>query len=388
MLDYNSVVEFIKSQFPDKEFIPLHEPKFNGREREYVMDAIDSTFVSSVGAYVTRFEKMMANIAGTKYAVATVNGTSALHMALLVSGVKKNDLVISQALTFIATCNPVRYTGASPVFVDVDLDTMGMSPLALERWLQENCIIDVDPDTEKKGSFSKETGQRVAAVLPMHSFGHPCHIEQIKEICDKYHIPLIEDAAESLGSYYNGKHTGSFGKMGIFSFNGNKTVTCGGGGAIVTDDEEKANLAKHLTTQAKQPHIWEFNHDQIGYNYRMPNLNAALACAQLEQLEAFITNKRKLAGKYEKLFSDFSDIDFKKEPAGAKSNYWLNTIQLNNLEERNAFLQLSNEKGVMTRPAWTLMNKLPMFKHALHDGLKNSEFLAERLINIPSSVRP
>jgi aminotransferase in exopolysaccharide biosynthesis len=387
MSDYSSVIQFIKSQFPGKDFIPLHEPKFIGREREYVLDAIDSTFVSSVGAYVSRFEEMMAEIAGTKYAVATVNGTAALHMALMVAGVKRNDLVITQAMTFVATCNALSYIGASPVFVDVDRDTMGLSPIALENWLQEDTYLDANPKTGKRSVFLKETGQRVAAVLPMHTFGHPCRIEQIKTICAQFQLPLIEDAAESLGSYYKGKHTGSFGQMGIFSFNGNKTVTCGGGGAIVTNDQEMANLAKHLTTQAKQPHRWEFNHDQIGYNYRMPNLNAALACAQLEQLTLFTTDKRDLAEKYEQLFEHVPDIEYKKEPAEGRSNYWLNTIELRDLKERNDFLTYSNDQGVMTRPVWTLMNKLEMFEDAVHGPLPHSEYLAERLVNIPSSVR-
>lgn len=387
MTDYSAVIHFIKSQFPGKDFIPLHEPKFMGREREYVLDAIDSTFVSSVGAYVNRFEEMMAEIAGTKYAVATVNGTAALHMALLVAGVKQNDLVITQSMTFVATCNALSYIGASPVFVDVDRDTMGLSPVALEIWLQENCFLDTDPLTGKISARLRGTNQRVASVLPMHTFGHPCRIDQIKNICEQYQIPLIEDAAESLGSYYREKHTGSFGVMGIFSFNGNKTVTCGGGGAIVTDDKEMAKLAKHLTTQAKVPHRWEFNHDQIGYNYRMPNLNAALACAQLEQLSLFTADKRDLAEKYEYLFDQEPDIIYKKEPADGKSNYWLNSIELKNLKERNDFLSSSNDQGVMTRPVWTLMNQLKLFDKELKGPLPNSEYLAERLVNIPSSVR-
>lgn len=351
------------------------------------MDAIDSTFVSSVGAYVSRFEELMAGIAGTKYAVATVNGTAALHMALLVAGVKRNDLVITQAMTFVASCNALSYIGAAPVFVDVDMDTMGLSPAALENWLEHNCHMDIHPETGQRATFFKKTGQRVASVIPMHTFGHPCRIEQIKSICEQFHIPLIEDAAESLGSYYKGKHTGSFGQMGIFSFNGNKTVTCGGGGAIVTNNQEMASLAKHLTTQAKQPHRWEFKHDQIGYNYRMPNLNAALACAQLEHLHLFTADKRKLAENYNTLFTQLPDIKFIKEPAGGLSNYWLNTIEMKNLEVRNNFLAYSNDQGVMTRPVWTLMNKLPMFENAIQGPLPHSEYLSERLVNIPSSVR-
>jgi aminotransferase in exopolysaccharide biosynthesis len=386
-MDYTEVINFIRSRFPEKDFIPLHEPRFSGNERKYILDAIDSTFVSSVGAYVSKFEEMIAAIAGTKYAIATVNGTSALHMALIVSGVKRSDLVISQSLTFIATCNAISYIGASPAFVDVDTDTMGMSPIALEKWLFENTEIRINPESGQSGSYHKTSNQRIAAVVPMHTFGHPCRIDEIAEICANYHIPMVEDAAESLGSYYKGRHTGSFGLFGTFSFNGNKTVTCGGGGALVTNDAELAAKAKHLTTQAKVPHQWEFNHDEIGYNYRMPNLNAAFACAQLEQLIDFVENKRALASDYTLFFDNFTGIDFKKEPAGSKSNYWLNAIEVENKEMREAFLAATNENGIMTRPAWTLMHKLPMFDSCFRGDLQNSEYLSDRLINIPSSVR-
>jgi perosamine synthetase len=377
---FQSIVAYIKSLYPGRDFIPLHEPKFIGKEKEYVADAIDSTFVSSVGAYVNQLEEMMAGITGAKYAVATVNGTAALHMALILAGVKQEDEVITQALTFIATANAISYIGAKPVFVDVDRDTMGMAPDKLLDFLQRHC------ESRNKVTYNKATGKRIAACVPMHSFGFPCKVDRIADICAEWNIPLIEDAAESLGSYYKGKHTGAFGLMGTFSFNGNKTITCGGGGAIVTDNEELAKLAKHLTTQAKVPHAWEFNHDAVGYNYRLPNLNAAMACAQLEQLDAFVENKRELAALYEKFFSS-AGVPYQREMADAKANYWLNAIFLNDRAERDAFLGYANQNGVMTRPAWTLMHKLPLFQDAQHDGLRNSIWIEGRLVNIPSSVR-
>lgn len=387
MSDFSKEITFIRNKFPNQEFIPLHEPRFIGNERKYVLDAIDSTFVSSVGAYVDRFEKMMAEIGGAKFAVATVNGTSALHMALMMAGVNRGDLVISQSLTFIATCNAISYIGAAPAFVDVDLDTMGMSPQALKNWLEENTTQRLDADTNRYFSYHKTTKQKVAAVVPMHTFGHPCRIDELQEIAQHYHVTLVEDAAESLGSLYKGKPTGSFGKLGTFSFNGNKTVTCGGGGAIVTDDENLARLAKHLTTQAKVPHKWEFNHDLIGYNYRMPNLNAAFACAQLEQLEAYVVNKRELADAYRQYFENDKKIEFKKETEGARANYWLCSLSFPDLTIRNKFLEATNAEGVMTRPVWTPMHELSMFRECMKGDLKNSEYLAERLVNIPSSVR-
>lgn len=378
---FEKIVSFIKEQFPQKDFIPLHEPLFIGNERKYVIDAIDSTFVSSVGAYVNRFEEMMSGITGAKYAVAIVNGTNALHMALLLANVTEEDEVICQALTFIATANAISYIGATPVFVDVDKDTLGLSPVALKSFLQNHAEKKADGFT-----YNKLTGKRIAACIPMHTFGLSCKIDEIAAICEEWNINLIEDAAESLGSYYQGKHTGTFGKIGVFSFNGNKTVTCGGGGALITDDETLAKKAKHLTTQAKVPHKWEFVHDEIGYNYRMPNLNAALACAQLEQLEKFVRNKRELADRYQKFFEN-SEITFVAEPDNSKSNYWLNAVILNDLEERNAFLEYTNSNGVMTRPVWELMYRLPMFKNCQKDEMTNSNWLAERIVNIPSSVR-
>lgn len=378
---FQGIVDFVKKAYPNKDFVALHEPVFIGNERKYVLDAIDSTFVSSVGAYVNRFEEMMTQITGAKYAVAIVNGTNALHMGLLLAGVRREDEVLSQALTFIATANAISYIGAQPVFVDVDKDTLGMSPEALKFFLMQYA------EKRDDGTYNKRTGKRIAACVPMHTFGFPCRIDEIAVICEEWDICLVEDAAESLGSYYKNKHTGVFGKIGVFSFNGNKTVTCGGGGALVTDDEIVAKRAKHLTTQAKVPHKWEFVHDEIGYNYRMPNLNAALACAQLEQLNQFIGNKRDLAMTYETFFQSQENIQFVRELPEARANYWLNALLFKNLEERDSFLTYSNENGVMTRPIWELMNRLEMFKDCQKDDLRNSIWIADRLVNIPSGFR-
>lgn len=381
MQPFEKIVSFVKKHFANQDFIPLHEPRFIGNEKKYLIDCIDSTFVSSVGKYVTEFEKQIANYTGAKYAVACVNGTSALHMAMLVSGVDRDDAVLTQSLSFVATCNAISYLGASPIFIDVDKDTLGLSPGKLKAYLEEFAEIKEDGF-----SYHKLTGQRIACCVPMHTFGHPCRIDELLVVCEAYNIALVEDAAESIGSFYKEKHTGTFGKLGVFSFNGNKTITCGGGGAIITDDEVLAQRAKHLTTQAKVPHKWEFVHDEIGCNYRMPNLNAALLCAQLEQLDGFIENKRELAKSYQSLFSD-TEIKFVMEPKGAKSNYWLCAILLKDKETRNEFLEFSNENGVMTRPVWTLMTKLEMFNQCLKGDLTNAEWLESRLVNIPSSVR-
>lgn len=378
---YKAAIEFIKFQFPSQGFIPLHEPRFIGNEKVYLNDCIDSTFVSSVGAYVNRFEEMMCEITGAKHAVAVVNGTNALHIALLVSGVKPEEEVITQAMTFVATANAIAYCQAKPVFIDVDRSTLGMSPDALLAFLKQNTQLRADGYT-----YNVKTNKRIAACVPMHTFGFPCKIDQLVDICKEWNIALVEDAAESLGSYFKEQHTGTFGKVGVFSFNGNKTITCGGGGAVVTNDEGLAKRIKHLTTQAKVPHPWEFNHDAIGYNYRMPNLNAALACAQLEQLTAFVANKRELAQQYA-VFFESQKITFMLEPKDSIANYWLNGVLLDNKEERNQFLEITNSSGVMTRPVWELMNNLTMFKECQSDSLTNSQWLADRLVNIPSSVR-
>lgn len=375
-----NIVDFMQKTFNTKEFIALHEPKFIGNEKKYLNDCIDSTFVSSVGKYVDTFEKEFAKKVGSKYAVATVNGTAALHISLLLADVKYGDEVITQPLTFIATCNAISYIGAKPIFVDVDLDTLGLSPKLLKEFLESNCeIID-------NQCINKTTSKTIKACVPMHTFGHPCKIEEIKEICDAWRVALVEDAAESLGSYYKNKHTGTFGKLGAFSFNGNKIITSGGGGVIVTDDEALAKRAKHLTTTAKIPHPYEYVHDEIAYNYRMPNLNAALLVAQLEQLDKFLTSKRELANEYEKFFAG-TDIKFIQEPKDSQSNYWLQAVMLKDEKQRNEFLEFTNSKGVMTRPIWRLMNELQMFKNCQSTSLENSKYLEQRVVNIPSSVR-
>lgn len=376
---FGYTVNFIKELYPDKSFIPLHEPKFTGNERAYVMDTLDSTFVSSVGAYVDRFEEMMRAYTGAKYAIAVVNGTAALHIALKLAGVEQGDLVITQALSFVATCNAISYLNAEPCFVDVSKETLGMCPEKLRAFLH-------DVEVKNGVPIHKPTGRKIGACVPMHTFGFPTEIDTLVELCNQYRIPLIEDAAESIGSTFKGKQTGTFGLLGTYSFNGNKTITCGGGGIIVTNDDKLGPLAKHLTTQAKVPHKWEFVHDHIGYNYRCPNLNAALACAQLEQLNQFIEDKRLTAARYKEFFKT-QPITFIEEPKETVSNYWLNAILLTDKNERDEFLTYSNNNGVMTRPVWTLMHKLSMFKHCIHDDLANSIELEERLVNIPSSVR-
>ena len=376
---FDEVIDFIQDLYPENKSIPLHEPRFSGNEKKYLNECIDSTFVSSVGKFVDEFEAKIAQYIGVKYAIATSNGTSALHISLLLANVERDDEVITQSLTFVATCNAISYCGAQPIFIDVDKDTMGLSPLSLKEFLKSN--------TEVKNNqcINKKTGRVIKACVPMHTFGHSCRIDKIKDICDQYHIVLIEDAAESLGSLYKNKHTGTFGQMGTMSFNGNKIITAGGGGCIVTNDEILAKKAKHLTTTAKVPHKWEYTHDMISYNYRMPNLNAALLVAQLESLDSFLLKKHELATKYEEFFND-TNYRFVKEPKDGKSNYWLNSIILNNRQQRDAFLNETNLQGVMTRPIWTLMNKLPMFKEAQCGDLTNAEWLEERVVNIPSSV--
>lgn len=378
---YKEVVSFIHELYGTDEMVPLHVPTFRGNEKKYLNECIDTTFVSSVGKFVDRFEEMMMDYAGAKKAVVCVNGTNALHMALILVGVERDDEVLTQALTFIATCNAISYIGAHPVFIDVDKETMGLSPEALETWLKENAEI------KNNSCFNKRTGRRIKACLPMHTFGHPVHLDELVAVCERYHLELVEDAAESLGSFYKGKHTGTFGKVGAISFNGNKTITTGGGGMLLFQDEELGKFAKHLTTQAKVPHRWEFVHDHIGYNYRMPNINAALGCAQLEQIDNILDNKRETAENYKKFFESNEDIAFFSEPANCKSNYWLNAVILKDKQSQQEFLQYTNDHGVMTRPIWELMSRLPMFKDCETDDLENTQWLAERVVNLPSSIR-
>lgn len=381
MQKYQNIIDFIRTTFQEPiEFIPLHDPRFIGNERKYLMECIDTNFVSSVGEFVGRFEKKCADYTGAKYAVAAMNGTAALHIALLLVGVKRDEEVITQALTFIATANAISYTGAKPVFIDVDKETMGLSPHAVKAWLQENTMMNTDGNC-----YNKTTGKRIAACVPMHTFGHPVKIQELADVCAYYNIPLVEDAAESIGSYYKGKHTGTFGKVGIMSFNGNKIITTGGGGMILTDDEQLALAAKHLTTQAKVPHPWQFVHDSIGYNYRLTNLNAALGCAQIESLNYLLTLKRTLAEQYKAFFKK-SEYTYFDEPKDCKSNFWLNVIVMENRDKRDELLEYTNKDGVMTRPIWELMNRLPMFADCQTDGLKNSVWFADRVLNIPSSA--
>lgn len=376
---FEETTEFIRQIHGSGKFIPLHEPRFLGNEKKYLADCIDSTFVSSVGPYVTEFEKKIAEYTGSRFAVATVNGTAALHLALIADGVSSEDEILTQPLTFIATANAIKYIGAHPVFLDVDRTTLGMSPESLNSFLETNAAV------ENGFCINKRSNRRIKACVPMHTFGFPCRIEEIASICRNYHIDLIEDAAESLGSTFKRKHTGTFGKIGILSFNGNKILTTGGGGMILTDDEQIAKNAKHLSTQAKVSHPWEFYHDMTGYNYRMPNINAALGLAQLEMIPQFLQKKRALAAVYKAHFEKLS-IEFVIEPKDSISNYWLNTLIVKDINERDEFLKYSNDKGVMTRPAWTLMNKLPMYENCVTFNLKNAEWLSERIVNIPSSV--
>lgn len=376
----DQIVQIIKDEFATDKFIPLHEPYFGGNEKKYLEECIDSTFVSSVGPFVDLFERRIAEITETKKGVAVVNGTAGLQVALRLVGVQANDEVLTQALTFIATANAINYNQAKPVFIDVDRDTMGLSPSALKAFLEEFGEL-------REGSiFNKKTGKRIGACVVMHTFGFPARIEELVAICDAWKIPLVEDAAESLGSTVNGKALGGFGKVGVLSFNGNKIVTSGGGGAIVSNDLELATKAKYLTTTAKVPHPYEYVHDELGYNFRMPNINAALICAQLEQLDFFLKKKRELALAYKSRFDQLG-VNFRSELPNTQPNYWLMCVELENLEERNLFLKESNNSNVMTRPIWQLMNKLPMYKECQHDGLENSLYLEDRIVNIPSSVR-
>jgi aminotransferase in exopolysaccharide biosynthesis len=379
-LSNNEIVSFIKELYPSQQFIPLHTPKFSQKEKDYVLDTIESTYVSSVGKYVDKFEKMMCDYTGAKHAIAVVNGTAALHISLLLAGVKQGDLVLTQALSFIATCNAISYIGAEPCFIDVDSSTLGLSAQSLESFLQFSTYIT------GQVCFEKSTNKRISACVPMHTFGFPTEIDAIVEICSKYYIPVVEDSAESIGSIYKNKHTGTFGLLGTYSFNGNKTITCGGGGIVVTNNDELGKKAKHLTTQAKVPHKWEFFHDHIGFNYRCPNLNAALACAQLERLEDFILNKRETANAYRNFFEG-TNIKFNTETSESRSNFWLNSVMFESINHRDEFLEYSNSNGVMTRPIWALMHRMKMFENSIHDGLSNSIEIESCLVNLPSSVR-
>lgn len=373
------LVKFIRDYYNTKEEVPLHAPLFTGNEYKYVGKAIESSFVSSVGAYVSQFEEKIAAYVGSEKAVAVVNGTSALHASLLLAGVKRDEVVLTQPLTFVATCNAIAYCGAQPLFIDVDRHTLGLSPTAMAEWLDEFAFLDDDGNCRMR-----VTNKIIRACVPMHTFGHPSDIDALVLVAKEWNIALVEDAAESLGSFYKGRHTGTFGSYGAISFNGNKILTTGGGGVILAS-EANAKRAKHLTTTAKKNHPYEYIHDEVGYNYRMPNLNAAMGCAQLEQLEKFLIAKRRLAFSYETALSG-SEFLFFKEPEGCRSNYWLNTIICENRDCRDRLLHTTNANGVMTRPVWTLMTNLDMYKNCKHGDLPNAEWLGDRLVNLPSSV--
>jgi len=367
----------------DKKIIPLHAPVFMGKEKEYLLETIDSTFVSSVGKYVDQAESLLSKYTGTSKAVALVNGTAAIQVSLRIAGVRSDDEVLTQALTFVATANAIKYNNANPVFVDVDLDTMGMSPKALEQFLEEF------GEKREECVYNRKTGNRIAAVLPMHTFGFMCRITEIKAICDKWRIPLVEDAAEALGSMSNGQSAGSFGLLGAFSFNGNKIITAGGGGIIVSNNIELGEQAKYLTTTAKKPHPYEYFHDELGYNFRMPNINAALLFAQMEKLEEYRLAKAKVYERYHEFFNGTdSQMNLMPIPESTSQwNFWLMSIMLENQDKRDAFLKETNEQGVITRPIWQLLYRLPMYAHCQRDSQQNAEFLEERIVNIPSSAK-
>lgn len=368
-------------QFYGKEFVPLHEPTFNDKEVEYVTDCVKSGWVSSVGAYVNRFEEDLAKFVGVKRAVAVVNGTAALHIALKVAGVKAEDEVLMPSLTFIATANAVSYLGAVPHFIDVSFKTLGVDADKLKIYLEQIGKL------QNNQLYNRETGRRISALVPMHTFGHTADVEGLLKVCEMYNLTLVEDAAESLGSYYNGKHTGSFGKVSAMSFNGNKIMTTGGGGAILTNDDAIADYAKHLTTTAKVPHRWKYEHDEIGFNYRMPNLNAALGCAQLEKMPMFIQQKRELTKQYEQWLVNLDGVHLFKEPANTRSNYWLQTIILDERLNRDEVLDFLNEQGVMSRPIWTPMHQLTMYQNCPRSDLSVTEQLNRSVINIPSTPK-
>ncbi|KUF35301.1 MULTISPECIES: LegC family aminotransferase [Lysinibacillus] len=371
-------IEDVKGMY-GKDFVPLHEPTFNDKEVEYVTDCIKTGWVSSVGSYVTRFEEDLAKFVGVKRAVAVVNGTAALHIALKVAGVEVNDEVLMPSLTFIATANAVSYLQAIPHFVDVERNTLGVDAIALRNYLEE--ISEV----RNSELFNKQTNRRIKALVPMHTFGHPVALDELIKLCEELNLVLVEDAAESLGSYYKGKHTGSFGKVNAMSFNGNKIITTGGGGAILTNDEKLADYAKHLTTTAKVPHKWDYVHDEIGYNYRMPNINAALGCAQLEKMPSFIRQKRNLTEKYMQIVSKTTGVQLFNEPVDCISNYWLQTLTLDDSHHRDEILAFLNDNGVMSRPIWTPMHKLRMYQNCPKADLSVTEQLNQSIINIPST---
>ena len=377
---YKKFVDFVRSIYETNDFIPLHAPVFNGEEKKYLSNAIDSTFVSSVGNLVNEFEKSIMSFTNSSYAVAFINGTSALHIALKIAGAKENTEVLTQSLTFVGTCNAIKYCGSEPVFIDVDKNTLGLSATFLRNFLDEFCELRNDGFC-----WNKKSNKKIIACVPMHTFGFPADCLSIKKACSAFNIQLIEDAAESLGSTHYEKHTGTYGEMGILSFNGNKIITTGSGGMILTNNIKKANMAKHLSTTAKLSHEWEFDHDDVGYNYRLSNINAALGIAQMEQLEQFVKYKRDLATKYQNWGKE-NGVNFIQEPKNTNSNYWLNTILTETSEEKNALLLNINKMNVMVRPAWKPMHMLKIYENCQKNSLENTEFLYERIVNVPSSV--
>lgn len=378
-MNIQEIVDFVREQYKTTDNIPLHAPSFGELELKYVSDTIKSSFVSSVGQFVNKFEDDFSLFTSSANSIATVNGTAALHAGLVSLGITRNDFVITQALTFVATCNAIRQAGADPIFCDVSRVSLGLCPVATENFLKNSAEI-------RDGKcIHIETKRQIKAILVMHTFGHPVQLFEFQQLCDEWKLLLIEDCAESLGSYYERKHTGNFGTFGTFSFNGNKIITTGGGGMITTNSEVLAKKIKHITTTAKVPHLYEFIHDEPGFNYRLPNLNAALGCAQLQRLETFLKRKRMLASYYKDFFRD-SNFKFLAEPTYAKSNYWLNAVECENLECRDWLLKESNRLGVMTRPIWKLMSDLEMFKSCISDDLEVSKAFADTVVNLPSSV--
>ncbi|EAC1313897.1 aminotransferase LegC [Campylobacter jejuni] len=377
---FEKEISFIKSLF-NKENIALHEPCFIGNEKKYLLECIDSGFVSSVGEFVTRFEEALKEKTKARFVIATNTGTAALHIALLANGIDENCEVITQSISFVATANAIAYTGAKPVFLDIDENTLSLSPKALEHFL-ENQTYQKD-----NLSYNKTTHKPIKACVIMHTFGLSAHIKAIKELCEKYHILLIEDAAEALGSTYENKALGTFGKCGILSFNGNKIITGGCGGAILSDDENLAKLARHLSTTAKIPHPYEYDHDRIAYNYRLCNINAAILLAGLENLELFLENKRELAKIYKDFFKNHDKCKFIDEKSNEKSNFWLNTLLFKNENLRNIFLEECLKNNIFVRPVWKSLPSLKAFQNCQSNELINTKKLEKRLINLPSSVR-
>ena len=376
---FEELIEFIQDTYQSTGTIPLHAPVFRGNESKYVNETLESTFVSSVGGFVDRLERDLEKFTGSTRAVATINGSAALHAALYMAGVKNGDLVITQALTFVATCNALFHMGVKPVFIDVSRQSLGLSAAATTAWLEDNAELDSNGVCRHRHG-----GERISALVPMHTFGHPVELDELIKICEKWNLTLVEDAAEALGSLYKGKHVGTLGKFGVLSFNGNKIITTGSGGMVLCRSAEDGQQVKHVTTTSRVIHEWEFSHDEPGFNYRLSNLNAALGCAQMEEIDSFIKEKQELALRYANFFKK-SDLLFVDQPEYAQSNFWLNAVICPDTDTRDHLLRQTNESQVMTRPVWKLMHRLPMFTESLRDDLSVSEWLESHLVNLPSS---